>query len=327
MSYAIRLFVFLLLLTPATRAQVPKSPSLRGYFLVDSIEIGRPFHYSLTYRHAASKDVLFPDTARQFDPYRVQQVAVFATRTAGTGPSAISVDSAVYTLISFETDTIQRLQVPVRIINNTDCTAQWTGIDSVFLRSTLPMNSLDSSRLQRPKLATDTQLASLKQQFNYLALAVVFLLGGLAALIVYALFGRLIRRQWKLYQLKSRHIRFLKEYNRLSRNINSYTAADVANQAVIIWKTYLESLDSQPYASMTTSELAEHMGSEHITDALREADRMIYGGAFSPQSQPSLRLLSEVATQAYHRCRDRLRTIATPTESTTSEPTETHSIS
>ena len=78
---------------------------------------------------------------------------------------------------------------------------------------------------------------------------------------------------------------------------------------------------------MTTSELAEHMGSDRVTDALREADRMIYGGAFSPQSQSALRLLSEVATQAYHRCRNRLQKTDPPATSTVDQSAETSSIS
>lgn len=299
---------------------------LQGYFLADSIEIGRPFQYSLTYRHPAIKDVLFPDTAQHFSPYQVEKVVVFPTQTTGTGAMAVSRDSAVYTLISFETDTIQRLQVPIRIIGDADCTTFWSRVDSVFLRSKLPLAKSDSVRLPTPKLATETDLATLQQQFNYLALATGFSLAGFVAFLVYALFGRTISRQWRLYQLNRQHLRFLNEYNRFCRNINSYTASETANQAIVLWKVYLEHLDSLPYTSMTTPELAEQMADDRVTDALREADRMIYGGSFSPQSQPALRLLGEVATQTYRRAQARLQRYGNANGAMNEPSTETSSI-
>ncbi|GAB4027163.1 hypothetical protein [Spirosoma gilvum] len=280
---------------------------LYGQFLTDTIEIGRPFQFALTYRHPAIKDVLFPDTALHFAPYRVERVVVFPTQTSGVGFNAISRDSAVYTLVSFETDSVQRLQVPVRVIGDVDCTRYWTQTDSVFLKSKLTPSTADSTHTPVAKLATETKLAALQQQFNYLALATGFALVSIVSLLLYGLFGQAIRRQWRLYQLNRQHLRFLNEYNRFCRSINSYTASDIANQAVVLWKTYLERLDLLPYTSMTTPELAERMADDRITDALREADRMIYGGSFTPQSQPALRLLGEIATQTYRRARSRLQ--------------------
>ncbi|GAB4048143.1 hypothetical protein [Spirosoma litoris] len=342
MTYAIRLILFLLLVPLSIRANEPARPApplsliqkiparkspLSGYFLTDSIEIGRPFQYAVTYRHAPIVDVLFPDTAKHFAPYRVQKVTVFATETNGIGFDAVSRDSAVYTLVSFETDSIQLLRVPIRVINETDCTAQWTLIDTVFLRSKLPLAKVDSLRLNRPKLTTDTNLVTLQQQFNYWALALGVISIALTTLLLYGLFGQAIKRQWRLYQLKRRHLVFLNDYNRLTRTINSYTAAEIANQAVVMWKSYLERLDKQPYTSLTTPELAVRINDERVANALREADRMIYGGTYSPESLPALRLLGEVATNAYHRSRASVQTTADTDSEPTSQSTETPTIS
>ncbi|GAB3986773.1 hypothetical protein GCM10028807_04900 [Spirosoma daeguense] len=280
--------------------------ALHGYFLTDSIEIGRPFQYSLTYRHPTKNDVLFPDTAKHFAPYRVQNVATFTTQTVGTGRSAISRDSAVYTLVSFETDSVQLLRVPVRILNAQDCTAQWTQTDTVFLRSKLPVTLSDSSRRQSLKLATSTALAPVQQEFNYMSLGVGVLAISFGATLLYALFGRSIRRQWRLYKLNRQHVNFHRNYTRLINRLNAYTAADTANQAIVMWKAYLELIDTVPYTAMTTPELAEQLNDERITNALREADQMIYGGTFSLQSHQSLQVLSDVATQTYYRSRSRL---------------------
>lgn len=289
------------------RSQPPMQSMIRGQFLADSIEIGRPFRYSLTYRHSPRIDVLFPDTATYFLPYRVQKVAIFPTQTTGTDAMAISRDSAVYTLVSFETESNQLLRVPVRVINDIDCTAQWTQADTVFLRSKLPPLQRNSTRSKPLMLATETKLAPLQQQFNYSSLIKGLLFIGVVATLFYGLFGRAIRRQWRLYQLNRRHIRFLRNYNQLSQQLNSFTASEIANQAVVMWKMYLERLDQQPYTALTTSELAERMNDEQVADALREADRMIYGGTFSPQSQPALYALRDVATQVYYHSRIRLQ--------------------
>lgn len=299
-KYSVLLCIGVWLLALPINAQPPAKSLLRGQFLTDSIEVGRPFQYALTYNHTPTADVLFPDTSRHFAPFRVQDVAVFATTTTGIGSEATSRDSAVYTLISFAIDSVQTLQVPVRLVNPTDCTTLLTQTDTVFLRSklTTPMALT---------LASATRLAPLRQQFNYPLLGIAFMLVSIAGFLIYGLFRRPIRRFYSLYRLNRRHIRFLREYNRLSRGLNSVTAPDSANQAIVLWKTYLEKLERRPYVSLTTSEIAERIADNRVADALREADRMIYGGGYSQQSQPALRVLSDVATQIYHRRRDALQ--------------------
>ncbi|WP_420146514.1 hypothetical protein, partial [Spirosoma sp.] len=264
------LFIFCWLVTVSGWAQSPAR--IHGHFLTDSIEIGRPFRYSLTYWHRPRIDVLFPDTAKSFLPYRVQKVDVYATQTTGEGSKAISRDSAVYTLVSFETDSSQMLRVPIRVINDLDCTAYWSQMDTVFLRSKLSPRKLASPNSQTIALATETHLVPLQQQFNYTALARGLLSIGAIIAVLYGLFGRAIRRQWRLYQLNRRHLRFLHNYNQLGVRLNSLTVSETANQAVVMWKMYMERLDRQPYISLTTPELAERMNDERVTDALREAD-------------------------------------------------------
>ena len=291
---------FLVVLPGMLRGQNLMYPALEGHFLADSMEIGRPFQYALTYRHPPFQDVLFPDTARYFAPYIVQKVTVFPTQTIGTGPKAISRDSAVYTLLSFETDSVQLLRVPVRVVQEADCTNRWTRVDTVFLRSSLRAARSDSVQRKEVALFTETGLAPLQQQFNYLSLVI-----GIAVLcaivpLLYILFGRAINRQWQRYLLNRRYQRFVNEFSRLLRQLDVNTDAELVNQAVILWKVYLERLDKKPYTSLTTSELAERLNDKRIDDALRDVDRIIYGRAFSSESLPSLQILRDVATRMYH---------------------------
>ncbi len=301
MRCLLRLCAFFLCGVIPLYGQAPASSAPIGRFLTDSIDVGRPFRYSLTYDHAPTVDVLFPDTARQFSPFRVQQVAVFPTLTSGSGSRAVSRDSAVYTLVSFETHPTQVLQTSVRLINERDCTRVLSTLDTVWLRSRLA--PAGSNKPTSFTLATNTALVPLRQQFNYPVLGVVLVGVSLLGVLVYVLFGRAGQRQWRLYRLRVEHVRFLREYNRLSRGLSPETAAETANQAVVVWKAYLEKLERQPYASLTTPEIAERTGDNRVADALREADRMIYGGTFSARSPEALRILADVATQTYHRRR------------------------
>lgn len=284
-----------------------QTPRVEGSFLTDSIEIGRPFQYVLTFDHAPTVDVLFPDTIRQFSPFLVQQVAIFTTKTTGSGRRAVSRDSAVYTLVSFQVDAIQVLQVPVQQIKDTDTTRLMTQPDTVVLRSVLAVADQLPVNPNTGLLATETDVMPLRQQFNYPLLGVSLLLAGIVGFLMYGLFRRPIQRFSSLYRLNRRHIQFQREYNRLSRNLNIDTAPDYANQAIILWKTYLEKLEKRPYVSLTTSEIAERLADDRVANALREADLMIYGSGYSDQSQPALHVLSDVATQAYYQRREVLR--------------------
>ncbi|WP_370728920.1 hypothetical protein [Fibrella arboris] len=266
-----------------------------GQFIDDTIEVGRPFRYALTVRHSAAQDVFYPDTARQFAPFLVKNVTVYPTKTTDN----VSVDSAVYTLVSFEVSRGRVLQVPIYMANGADCTAILSAPDTVFLQST----ALATSRPDTLQLAPDTVLTPLPQEFNYAYLTIAVGALGVIAGAIYILFGALLRRRWQQYLLTRYHNRFMTGYNQLTRNLGPESTGDTTNQAIVNWKKYLERLEKKPYTSLTSSEIADRIGDDRLTDALRETDRMIYGGSFTDQSPLALRVLGEVAVTAYQRRR------------------------
>ena len=266
-----------------------------GRFLDDSIEIGRPFRYALTVRHPVAQDVFYPDTARQFAPFLVRNVAVFPTKTRGE----TSLDSAVYTLISFEISRARVLQVPVYWLNGADCTAVLASPDTVFLRS----ERLATTRPDTLRLWPDLRAVPLPQEFNYTYLGLAVSALALLVAVVYILFGTLLRKGWNRFVLARRHQRFLAAYDQLTRSPEPESAGAGVNQAIVNWKKYLEELDRKPYTSLTSSEIADRIGEARLTVALRETDRMIYGGSFTSQSPLALRVLREVAVAAYQRRR------------------------
>lgn len=274
-----------------------------GQFLTDTIEIGRPFRYALSFRHPIAEDVLFPDSTA-FRPFLVRDKLYVPTRS----DAQISTDSAVYTLVSFETKPQLTLRVPLYIVGSADCTVVFSSTDTVFFRSRLQTARPDTLQLQ-----TSTQVTPLRQELNYPVLLAVLGAIGLVSGLVYALFARTINRQLALFRLRQRHRRFLRTYNRLIRNLSATSATEVANQAVVRWRNYLEGLEQQPYSTMTTPEIVQRIANrqpglsgisgQDVEEALKTVDRMIYGGTYTDQSSESMRLLRTVAVMTYHQRR------------------------
>jgi hypothetical protein len=271
-----------------------------GTFLDDTIETGRPFRYALTVRHASTDDVLFPDTARHFAPFWVRGLTVYPTRTQGN----VSTDSAVYSLVSFEVSRARVLQVPVYLLRGADCTAVLSSPDTVFLQSAV----LASARPDTLRLRPDPQLATLPQQFNYANLMLATTAVGVAIMALYILFGKATRQRWALYILGRKHRNFLTRYRQLTRNVGPESSGEATNQAIVVWKQYLERTERQPYTSLTSREIADRFADDsRLADALHETDRMIYGGTFTEQSPLALQVLRDVAVAAYERRQQAVR--------------------
>lgn len=311
-SWSVRNGVLVLLLfcsiNGPLRAQRPQ-----GVFLSDSIDLGKPFQYALSIRHRSGVDVFFPDTAKNFSPFVVRDISVYPTRTNAAG----SLDSAVYTLVSFETQSAQTLSVPILLARSTgDCTALRTIADTVFLRERILTSRPDTLRL-----ATETRVRTLRQQMNYPLLFVI--VAGVALLtgIVYLLFGKFIVVQYRLFRLYQRQREFERSYARLIRNLTPENASERAGKAVFIWKQHLEWLEKKPFTTMTTREVADSIKDPRLADALREADGIVYGGIFSEQTQAPLRVLCDMTVHSYHqRRRAVLDALRPPVDSPTEIP-------
>lgn len=269
-----------------------------GVFLTDTIEIGKPFQYSLSVRHRPNVEVIFPDTARDFSPFLVRTIEIFSTRTDARG----SLDSSVYTLISFETRPTQTLQVPILLLRTpTDSAVVRSNVDTIRLRERIQTQRPDTLRL-----STNTSVVPLRQQMNYPLLMTILV--GLCALagVLFLFFGGTIRTRVRRYQLYRQYLNFQRAFNRLARNTGPETAHEDAGRAVVIWKKYMERLERKPFTSLTTREIVELVQDNRLADALKEIDGVIYGGVYSDQTQQSLRVLIEVADSAYQRNRVQL---------------------
>lgn len=261
-----------------------------GKFLSDSIEVGKPFSYALSYLHNPETEVFFPDTTYNFSPFEVISKKNFTSKTDKKG----SLDSTVYQLVSFNVSLGQSLKMPVFVFNGKDCTALYTVSDTIFLRKENFKDTEDNASL-KPELG----LLPLSHQFNFsIFLGVLALTIGVAGSI-YWLFGSDIYKQWQLFKLQRRHIEYNRSYNRLLRNAKERENIKDAEKAIIVWKNYLERLEKKPFATYTTREIMDNMPDEGLASALKNMDGIIYGQVKSKDIDKYLEVLKAGATKLY----------------------------
>ena len=289
-----RLLILFSLLAFYCWPRVASAQRPKGYFFSDSIEIGKPFKYALSFRHSPKLEVFFPDSSADFRPFEVISQAYFPTETNATG----SLDSAIYTLISFDLKKTQVLSVPVWVLNGRDCTAVYSDNDSIKLHELIRGDAVDSLRLE-----ADTQIVPLRNQTNFPLVLLISLLLILIGTGVYLLFGEALTRQWELYQMFLRNREFKRSFIRFTRDINGAKGIESAEKTVVLWKVYMQRLEYKPYATYTTKEIIDSLPDEQLADALKSIDGVIYGGVSSRNTADSLNILRDIADQSYRKKR------------------------
>jgi hypothetical protein len=275
-------------LKPALSQQVKPS----GEFLTDSIEVGKPFLFALSYRHAPGKEIFFPDTLFNYSPFEILSRRSFTSITDPKGK--MTLDSAIYQLVTFNVSPYQVLSVPVFLYNRKDCTVIFTERDSIFLRKK-NIDLITGNEALKP----ETSLAQLRSEFNFsMLLGYLGLAMGLIGAI-YWVFGKDIYKQWRLIKLQRRHLEYLRSFNRLLRNAREKNNIKDAENAIIVWKNYLERLERKPFATYTTREIMDNMPDDSLAEALKNMDGIIYGQVKSNNMHVFLEVLKTGATKLY----------------------------
>lgn len=245
---------------------------VRGRFLTDSAKIGQPVSFALTASHAKDQDVLFPDSTFSFAPFEFHKKQYFATITKDT----LSYDSVVYYLATYETDSLQKLRLPVFVVQPRDCTKVFSPEDSLGLIA-MVKSYPDSLSIDKLPLKMNTAYQKVNWTLNYPLL--MLLVGALvaAALIVWTVFGERIREHFRQKRLLKEYQAFLGKFNRLTEELKSNLTAPGAEEALIVWKKYMEKLSDIPYTKYTTREIKQAFAGNDISLSLSAIDRMIYG--------------------------------------------------
>ncbi|MGB3852651.1 MAG: hypothetical protein WA958_21985 [Tunicatimonas sp.] len=270
--FSIRHSIILLLLPFLFSSAAAQSLQPRGYFSADTLKIGEPVDYTLTFRYPRDLEVVFPNESARYAPFEYLDRRFFPTRS----DSLYSYDSVVYQLTTFELDSVQPLTLPVYVIDTDeggqlDSTAIYAAIDSIYLQQVI------SQLPDSVALRENTEAVEVSRQFNY----PYWLLGAAALLlllaVLYALFGKQLRRRWQLRRLRRANRQFAERFAQAMVYLKTDPSAKHSEEALVVWKHYMERLDRAPYTKMTTREIAALPAGAPLRDDLRAIDRSIYG--------------------------------------------------
>ncbi|TGE23784.1 hypothetical protein E5K00_00795 [Hymenobacter aquaticus] len=283
---------------PTDSTQVPRSRFMRP-----GTRVGEIIDYELSYAHRPGLEVIFPDSTAEFKPFEYVGKTFYPTRTS----RGQSVDRTVYHLRTFTLDPVQRLSLPVTLLQGNDTVTVPSTAASVRLQRTAP----PTAGPEAPALRQNTRLVPVPTQFNYpywLAGTgvVAVLLGG-----VFIGFRGALRLRYQRYRLRKNHAYFLAQY---ARHIERFTLSrSLINmeRAITLWKNYLTGLEDNTINSLTTKEIVAHYENDHdVNTALRITDRVIYGNQFTEEeSETDLAfvLLRDFAQRRYDLVSARLR--------------------
>ena len=246
---------------------------VHGGFIQDSLIVGDQVNFYLSAKYPKSKVIFFPDSTWQLGKFEFVKKQYFPTQTI----NGISTDSAVYTITSFEIDSIQTLRLPVYQINTFDSTFFYSETDSIFLTELVNTPLPDTLQAQNLPLKTNTTYQPVSWLLNYPFITFIVCLLFLSAVFLWVFFGKKITNRYTLKRLNRLHEEFVKRFIQLENELKLNFSSATAELLITHWKKYLENLDKKPYTRLTVKELSLIQSNETLIQHLRSFDAAVYG--------------------------------------------------
>lgn len=263
---------------------------LNGHFSADTLKVGEAVFYSFSVQYPRKMMVLLPDTTFNFAPFELIEKTYFPTRS----DSLYSTDSVVYTLATFELDRVQKLRMPVYLVQGSDSSSLFSDPDSVVIQEMIAVLTDSATYVE------NTAYTEVPKEVNYPYIIAGSLLGFMILVALAFVFSKPVRRQYKIYKLKKQYRKYKNAYQQA---LESYKAREenMPPEALLgIWKRYMEQLEKVPYTKLTTKEIAfRRSNGTNLTPILRPIDRGIYGRKVDHQIIESFQELHNVATESY----------------------------
>lgn len=264
-----------------------------GSFNVDSVRLGEPIEYRFIVKYPKEWQLLLPDSTYNFAPFEYQKKILFATHTENN----VSTDSVLYVLSTFEIDNIQTLALPAYVVQTGDCTVYQSNIDTVFF-SHLVKQMPDSLSAEQLPLKINTEYNPVSWLFNYPLFSIVTGALIVIAIILWLVFGKRIKRYFKLKRMNKKHEEFMRDFDNTFEKLKSGFSPEHAERTVVLWKHYMEQLLARPYTKFTTRELNAVEKDEQLIMSLSTIDRSIYG-FIPPDTLDSFLTLKEFSQTQY----------------------------
>ena len=268
-----------------------------GYFLKDSVKIGKLVAYSLSYKDKKNRPVIFPDSTFSFAPFELLDKSYFDTKS----DTINSIDSAVYYLTTFEIDTVQRLALPVYIDTGSDSVELLAVTDSIILNQVVTQIP-DSVNMAETKAFQPVSL-----QFNYPYWIIGLTILGIISIIVLVIWGVEIRKRIRLYRLSKQLAKFQSQFDLEIEKINQNISKPELEKVLKFWKGYMEKLEDIPYTKLTTKEIIKIQQNTSLEETLKSIDRNIYSTVTMSALQNDFEFLKDYSLDRYNHVTEVIR--------------------
>ncbi len=248
---------------------------VHGGFLTDSMRVGDEIFYSLSASYPAGDQIVFPDSSFFYGSFEFINKRYYPTRTR----NGVSVDSAVYRLTTFETDSLLRLRLPVFKINALDSTRVSATWDTV--RMQLMVKAMPEQIGPDMPLRATIAYQDVPKSFNYPLILALAGLSVVLAVVMWVIFGNRVRDYMKEKKMQKAHELFLSRFNAAANAVTTDFSPKKAEVVLLVWKHYMEYLNRRPYTKMTTRETVRVEKDQQLASSLRRLDASIYGTSTS----------------------------------------------
>lgn len=282
-----RFFLFILFLVASIQVSAQKV-QVSGYFTKDSARLGERVGYVLKASYPQSAQLIFPDSTFDFSPFVFLEKKTFVSATT----EGITQDSSVYFLSNFSLEPSSYLALPVFELNRYDSITHYT--TDAELKLKLNLDSIP----EQLQFKENNVYQPLDKPFNWFVFGAI--IGGILLVvgILFFVFAERIKRLFRKNRERLRWIQFERKWKKLSDLLQQQPNQSTADEAVGLWKGYLEHLRSQPIQEWTSSEIAAALDDKEVFKALRTIDMIIYAGVEGDTSAATSYLL-EVAKTNY----------------------------
>jgi hypothetical protein len=265
---------------------------INGGFIEDSLQLGSTVHYWVTAEYPMEIEVLFADSNYNFSPF--EYADKFFVETELRNDNAF--DSVVYGFQSFEIDLIQKLQLPVFVVQSNDSIVLTTPLDSLFFEELVPLRQVSDTT----QLIQNTQYNPVVRLFNYPLMWIIVGILLVISLMIFFIFGQKIRNYFTIRRLKKEYGLFS---NFISQSINVLKESvdrERAAQSLTQWKNYLERIELQPFSKLTTKEILALEFTSELKEALRNIDKNVYGNHRDPELYKSFQDIEDFTQHRFH---------------------------
>ena len=238
----------------------------KGYFIKENKTIGDTIYIISTINYPKNIEIIQPDSSNNYKTFEYIDKLIFPSFKIDDR----ILDSTIYLLRTFNTDTIQSLKLSSYIINNNDSLKITSTEDNLIISNQI--QKIDQSL----KVKYNTILSKINKLINYkyvtYIIAVILLIIGLT----YILFGKKIIIFFKIHRLKKAFKSFENKFEKQQIIYKKEKSKNEIEKLLIIWKVFMEFISNKTYLSSTTKEIKKFNNNKKIITSLKEFDKNIY---------------------------------------------------